>query len=89
MITIKLQSNFTEILLQRGCFPVSLLNIFRTSFPKNISGGLLLNEIVSFDLFKLIHESFICFDKKSFQEKKFGMVFVNSKTETKLLIGFG
>ena len=41
-ISIKLQSNFTEIALLHGCSPVNLLHIFRTYFPKNTSGGLLL-----------------------------------------------
>ena len=39
---IKLQSNFTEIALWPGCSPVNLLHIFRTSFPKSTSGGLLI-----------------------------------------------
>ena len=42
MISIKLQSNFIEIALRHGCSPVNLLHIFRTTFPKNISGWLLL-----------------------------------------------
>ena len=41
-ISIKLQSNFIEIVLLHGCSPVNLLNILRTSFPKNTSGRLLL-----------------------------------------------
>ena len=36
------QSNFIEIILQHGCFSVNLLHIFRTSFLKDTSGGLLL-----------------------------------------------
>ena len=36
-------SNFIEITLWHGCSPVNLQHIFRTSFPKNTSGGLLLN----------------------------------------------
>ena len=35
MISIKLQSNFIEIGLLHGCFPVSLLHIFRIPFLKN------------------------------------------------------
>ena len=35
--------NFIEIALRRGCSPVNLLYIFRTSFPKNTFGRLLLN----------------------------------------------
>ena len=34
--------NFIEIALRHGCSSVNLLHIFRTSFPKNTSGGLLL-----------------------------------------------
>ena len=32
-----------EITLQHGCSPVNLPHIFRTSFPKNTSGRLLLD----------------------------------------------
>ena len=42
VISIKLLCNFIEISLQHGCSPVNLLYIFRTSFPKNTSGRLLL-----------------------------------------------
>ena len=42
MIPIKVQSNFIEMTLWHGCSHVSLLHIFRTPFPKNISGWLLL-----------------------------------------------
>ena len=34
-ISIKLQSNFIETTLRRGCSLVSLLHIFRTSFFKS------------------------------------------------------
>ena len=34
--------NFIEITLWHGCSPVNLPHIFRTSFPKNTSGELLL-----------------------------------------------
>ena len=39
----KVQSNFIEIALRRGCSPVNLTHIFRTSFAKKTSGWLLLN----------------------------------------------
>ena len=42
-ISIKLQSNFIEITFWHECYPVNLLHIFRTLFPKNISGEVLLN----------------------------------------------
>ena len=42
-ISIKLKSKFIEITLGRGCSPVDLLHIFRTTFLKNASGRLLLD----------------------------------------------
>ena len=42
VISEKLPRNFIEITLQHGYSPVNLLNIFRTPFPKNTSGGVLL-----------------------------------------------
>ena len=42
VISIKFLYNFIEITLWHGCSPVNLLHIFRTPFPKNTSGGLLL-----------------------------------------------
>ena len=42
-ISIKLLCNLTEITLRHGCSPVNLLYIFRTLFPKNTSGVLLLH----------------------------------------------
>ena len=35
-------SNCTEITLWHGCSPVHLMHIFRTPFPKNRSGWLIL-----------------------------------------------
>ena len=43
-ISIKLQSRFIVITLWHGCSPVNLLHIFRTRFPKNTPGWLLLND---------------------------------------------
>ena len=42
VISIKLQRNFIEIILQHGCSPVNLLHIFRTPFTTNTSGRVLL-----------------------------------------------
>ena len=42
-ISKKLQSNFIKIALRHECSPLNLLLIFRTSFLKNTSGLLLLN----------------------------------------------
>ena len=44
-ISINLQSNYIEIALRHGCPPVNLLHIFRTPFPRNSSGWLLLTRI--------------------------------------------
>ena len=38
----ELLCNFIETALRHGCSPVNFLHIFRTPFPKNTSGGLLL-----------------------------------------------
>ena len=46
-ISIKLRSNFFKIAVWHGCSPVKVLHVFRTPFPKNTSGGLLLNLIPS------------------------------------------
>ena len=42
VISLKLQSNFNETTLWDGCSPINLLHIFRTPFPKNTFGQLLL-----------------------------------------------
>ena len=44
VISRKLLCNF--IRLRQGCSPVNLLHFFWTSFPKNTSGGLLLNRLL-------------------------------------------
>ena len=38
----KVASKVIKIALRHGCSPVNLLHIFRTPFPKNTSGRLLL-----------------------------------------------
>ena len=40
VISTKLQNNFIEIALRHGYYPVNLLHIFGTPFPKNNFGGL-------------------------------------------------
>ena len=42
----KLLSNFIEIALWHLCSPVNLVHIFRTPFPKNSSGHLLLEHLL-------------------------------------------
>ena len=42
VISIKLHCIFIEITLWHGCSPVNLLHIFRTPFPRNTFGWLLL-----------------------------------------------
>ena len=51
VISIKLQ-----IALRHGCSPVNLLHIFRTAFPKNTSGWLLLTVAFSKSLFFYSHK---------------------------------
>ena len=41
VISIKFQSNVTEITLRHGCYPVNLLHIFRKPFAEYICGELL------------------------------------------------
>ena len=48
VMSIKWLCNFIEIILRHGCSSVTLLDIFITHFPKNISGGLLLKRAVDF-----------------------------------------
>ena len=45
VISIKLLCNFIEIALWHRCSPANLLQIFRTSFYKNTSAGLLPNRL--------------------------------------------
>ena len=42
VISINLLGNFIETLFRHQCSPVNLLHIFRTPFPRNTSGWLLL-----------------------------------------------
>ena len=64
-ISMKLQSNFIEITLRHGCSPVNLLYIFRTLFPQNISGELLLKMVYLIEsLYSVTMQSFTftCFN---------------------------
>ena len=45
-ISIKLQNRFIEITLWHGWSPVNLWHIFKTPFPKNTSGWLLLEILI-------------------------------------------
>ena len=47
VILIKLICVFIEITLRHGYSPINLLHIFRTPFPKNTSGRLLLSILIS------------------------------------------
>ena len=47
VISVKLFCNFIEITLRHECSSVNLLHIFRTRFPQNTSGGLLLRNSVN------------------------------------------
>ena len=52
--SINLQSNFIEIALRHEVSPVNWLHIFRTPFPKNTSGWLLLSIIPRNQEFPLV-----------------------------------
>ena len=43
--SMKLHCNFIDITLRQGCSPVNLLHVFRTLFPMNTSGRLILTKI--------------------------------------------
>ena len=65
-ISINLQSNFIEIALRHVCSPVNLQHIFRTPFPRNTSGWLLLNFIERDSgtiVFLLFQESFFFIER--------------------------
>ena len=47
VVPIKLLCNFIGIALRHACSPVNLLHIFRTPFPKNTSGGVLLKVMMN------------------------------------------
>ena len=49
-ISIKLLCNFIEIALRHGCSLVNLLHIFRTLFPRNTCGRLLLELFLEYFL---------------------------------------
>ena len=79
-ISIKLQSNFTEIALRHGCSPVNLLHIFRTSFLKNTSGRLLLF-VLSLFLFSAfclaVLEKFVLLKNNSFCSFCFSYIIIS------------
>ena len=57
MISMKLQTNFIEIVLRHECSPVNLLHIFGIALLKNISGRFLLDFIgrqIFIDYFQII-----------------------------------
>ena len=70
VVSMKLQSNFTEITIRHECSPVNLLHIFRTTFLKNTvlkdgcfcSDQLLLNE-EKFSFFLVFHRKAKTIDK--------------------------
>ena len=47
VVSVKLLCNLIEITPQHGCFPINLLDIFRTLFLKNTSGRSLLESEIN------------------------------------------
>ena len=41
------ECDFNKVALQHGCSPVNLLHVFKTPFPENTYGGLLLDTIIT------------------------------------------
>ena len=56
-ISMKMQSNFIEIMLQHGFSPVNLMHIFITPFLKNTFGWLLLLVLFQFSV-KILYDFF-------------------------------
>ena len=79
VISIKLLCNFIETALWHGCPPVHLLHIFKTPFPRNTSGWLLLDCHIQFPLLRdssLVHVHFPlsgsnCLVSDSFKKGRF------------------
>ena len=71
VISIKFLSNFNEITLRHGFYPINLLRIFRTPFSRNTSGRLLLN---FFKALQYIQQYLI-----SYSYKYQGNILVNTK----------
>ena len=57
VISIKLLSSFIKISLRHWCSPVNLKHIFRTLFPRNTSGGHLLNITVQWNIYLVVLHS--------------------------------
>ena len=82
-----LQSNFIEIALWPGCSPVNLLLNFRTPFPKNTSGWLLLKfiKVIWSRSFYMTVTSYLCkIFNMSFDKKEWTAVLIS----TRVVIGF-
>ena len=81
VISIKLLCNFIEIILLHGFCPVNLLHIFRTPFPRNTSGWLLLHLLSTLIVSSLISSSRNYFgncQKQVFKYSKFQLFFSHS-----------
>ena len=75
-ISIKLQSNFIETTLRHGCSPVNLQHIFRTPFPRNTFGLLLLTDCLMWWVLYQRHFSISSnFAAQRFDPKVYGAFF--------------
>ena len=80
-------SNFIKIILRRGCFPVNLLHIFRTLFPKNTPEGLFLSYV--YNLGQKIGDKFTKSSKIGFSMECFTADFLQFFTEKGQNLAFG
>ena len=69
VISIKLQATLLKSYFGKGVFPVYLQHILRTLFPKNTSGGLLLNSLCLIDI-DITKEYLFPFYKNEFSFKQ-------------------
>ena len=76
VISMKLPCNIIKITLQHGCFPVNLLHIFKTRFPKNTYGGLHLRLLIK--IFNFSYQSHRHQEKNFWTFVKLKFLLINS-----------
>ena len=80
VISIKLQINFVEIALRHRCSLVNLPHIFRTYFPRNTSGWLLLKLVTRGFELALLNFNFCAFKLSTLASKLYSQQPRNTNT---------